>query len=252
MQNIIAPSECPSCGYSLVRIKDQLFCQNTSNCPAQNAGKVQAFCKKLKIKGFGEKTIESLNLSHINHLATLTPEYMMECGMSEHMSNKLKSVIEDRVREGIDFRDFIAACSIPLVGSSSASKLQVDFSISEIDFDLCKQCGLGDKASSNLTDWVELEWIPEMQEVWGQYITYKSQKPANSKGKTVVITGKLTDFKNRTEAKKYLESLGYTVKSSVSKNTDFLVCEDDIESSAYKKATSLIIPIVNIKNLEDN
>ena len=72
-----------------------------------------------------------------------------------------------------------------------------------------------------------------------------------NKGK-VCITGKLKDFSNRTKAKEYLESLGYTVTSTVSSVTDYLVCEDGSNSSKSKKAESLGIPIVSIADLKGN
>ena len=49
--------------------------------------------------------------------------------------------------------------------------------------------------------------------------------------------------------KEYLEELGYTVTSTVSGKTDYLVCEDGSNSSKTKKAESLEIPIVTIDNL---
>ena len=68
---------------------------------------------------------------------------------------------------------------------------------------------------------------------------------------TVVITGKLQDFKNRAEAAKFLESIGYVVASSVTRATDFLVCEDGSTSSKTEKANNYNIPIVTINYLKE-
>ena len=53
----------------------------------------------------------------------------------------------------------LPAFSIPLIGKSAAEKLsRVCKDIEEIDYDLCRKAGLGDKASSNLTSWIEDEF----------------------------------------------------------------------------------------------
>lgn len=253
MSNIAieAPTECPSCSATLYRVNDQIFCPNTVDCPAQNTGKLINFCKKLKIKGFGEATLDKLGIVHINELEALEPaDYMADSKFSEHMSNKLFNTVQSRLTAGIDFREFIAALSIPLVGDSASSKLECS-DIKELNFESLKALGLGDKVSENLANWVTTEW-PYLEPIWSQYITYKSQTRTKTNGLNVVITGKLTNFKNRAEASKYLESLGFTVKSSVTKQTDFLICEDGTTGSSYQKATKLNISITTIKSLEDN
>ena len=65
-------------------------------------------------------------------------------------------------------------------------------------------------------------------------------------GKTFVITGKLTRFKNRVALKRDIESHGGKVTESVSKNTDYLI-NNDIKSTSTKnkKALDLNIPIIS-------
>ena len=67
--------------------------------------------------------------------------------------------------------------------------------------------------------------------------------------KVVCITGKLNDFKNRNLAKTYLESFGFTVTTSITKKTDYLVDEEGRKSSKSTKADSLGIPILTIKDI---
>ena len=63
--------------------------------------------------------------------------------------------------------------------------------------------------------------------------------------KTFVITGSLTQFKNRNELVNKIESLGGTVTGSVSAKTDYLINNDiDSNSSKNKKAKELNIPII--------
>ena len=86
-----------------------------------------------------------------------------------------------------------------------------------------------------------------------EYFTFINESVAVTPGSSgkVCITGKLKDFKNRNECKEFLESLGYTVTSTVSSVTDYLVCEDGSNSSKTKKAESLGIPIVSIADITE-
>lgn len=250
---IIAPTTCPSCDSPLEQVKDQLFCRNSKNCLAQGTKRLQNFCKKLKIKGFGEKTLEKLELTEINDLLHLTPDTLVSKGLSEHMANKLCDVIDNSRTLGYTPNNFLAACSIPLIGDGAMRKLKFD-RIGEISHHLCKQCGIGDKAASSLIDWISNN--AEIWQDWEVYFTkVKEQKTvASSKGIVVCITGKLNDFKNRKAAAEFLTSQGYEVKSSLTKAVTTLISEDgDTSKSSYKKSIAAGLTICTIKQLlEDN
>ena len=65
-------------------------------------------------------------------------------------------------------------------------------------------------------------------------------------GLKVAITGKTEYFDNREELIEFIESLGATVVSSVTGNTDLLICNDLAEdSSKMKKAHELCIPVIS-------
>jgi len=246
---ILAPTQCPSCSSVLERVNDQLFCRNTEDCPAQSTKRLQNFCKKLKIKGFGEATLEKLDLRNFNDLLTLTSDYAQSKGISEHMANKLVQVLVDRVRIGISPNDFLAACSIPLIGDGAMRKLSFDL-VSNITFNMCKMQGIGDKAAENLTNWIELDW-PILKQLWEPTFTKEKETAVVSTLPAVSITGKLDNFPNRTSAQAYLQALGFEVKSSVTKSIKYLISEDGSESSSYKKAINNGIQILTIKDLEE-
>lgn len=245
---IIAPTNCPSCESELERVKDQLFCRNTEDCPAQSTKRLQNFCKKLKMKGFGEATLEKAELSCFDDLLDVVPEDLTSRGFSQHMATKLYDVVTDRTTLGISPNDFLAAVSIPLVGDGAMRKLSFD-SIGDITYDMCKTSGIGDKAARNLLEWIDANDYTISR--WSVYFkTIKSQtSDVQSNGKVICITGKLNDFKNRGEAGKYLESLGYEVKTSVTKAVTHLICEDGTTGSSYKKAINNGIPVITIKEL---
>ena len=246
------PTNCPSCGSALDKVNDQLFCRNSDDCPAQSTKRLQGFCKKLKIKGFGEVTLDKLQFVDINDIVLFLPEDAISRGLSEHMANKLYEVISDRLKEGISPNDFLAAMSIPLIGDGAMRKLSFD-SIEGITYSMCINSGIGDKAARNLLEWIATDW-PQYQDQWEQHFKItKSQTPVDTNGLVLCITGKLTDFKNRAEAGKFLEAQGYEVKTSVTKAVTHLICEDGSTGSSYQKAIKNGIQITTIKQLlEDN
>ena len=75
---------------------------------------------------------------------------------------------------------------------------------------------------------------------------YKAEKVLNNfNNMTFVITGKLKSFKNRDEAKEFIEANGGKVTGSISSKTNYLI-NNDITSTSSKnnKAKELGIPII--------
>lgn len=248
---ITPPTHCPSCGSELVRQNAQLFCTNSQECPAQTGKRLQNFCKVLKIKGFGEATIQKLEFNTLNDLVTADESAFLEAGFSEHMSTKLVSALKDRLSEGLTIPEFISALSIPLVGSVASTKLTVS-KIENINREFCKSVGLGDKVTQNLLQWINIEW-PQMKDLWEPILkpATNTKIKSQSTGITVCITGKLDGY-SRSEAQQYLEGLGVTVKSSVTKAVTHVVCDEpNSTSSSITKAKQLNIPIITLKDLED-
>lgn len=243
---IALPTECPSCGSeNLELVKDLLYCRNKA-CQAQSSGKLQKFCKTLKIKGFGPSTIEKSGLKTIPELVEVTPELLKNKGFSDTMASKLSNAVLDRLATNITTSDFLAACSIENIGAGTARKLS-HLTIDDITFNKCKEAGLGDVAANSLISWLELEW-PTLKEL-DLPISSKELQTATTRV-TVCITGKLEDYSSRTKAAEYLSSLGIEVKSSVTKAVDYLICEDGkTTSSSYKKAIAMGKPIKTIKQL---
>lgn len=245
---IIIPKNCPSCHSVLELVNTQLFCRN-SMCPAQSSKKVEAYAKGMKIKGFGPKTIEKLGIESVPQLYTTSKQYFIE-RVGEKVGEKLFNEIEDSKHSTLDV--FLASLSIPLIGNTAAKKIsQVVSSIEEINEESLCKAGIGEKARYNLLNWLAADYLVD---------GYKDMPVSLAKNKTpvieqhkgsVCITGKLNDFKNRTDAAKYLESLGYTVTSGVTQKTSFLVDEEGKPSSKRKKAEQLGISILTIKQLEE-
>lgn len=239
------PTECPCCSSKLVKVNDQLFCKN-SECSAQLTKKVEHFSKVLGIKGMGIKTIEKLNLADLTELFYLDFEYVSEALGSEKIAEKLLNEIEKA--KSASLATVLASFSIPLIGETASNKLvSVVNDISEINEETCKKAGLGEKATANLLNWLNTEFL-EIKEFlpFSFKVTKSTDAAVESKG-VVCITGKLKSFKTKSEAKTALDQLGYKVVDSLTKATDYLVDEENKGSAKRIKAEQNgIIIITNL------
>jgi NAD-dependent DNA ligase len=241
------PTTCPCCDYTLELVNSQLFCRNTA-CGAQLGKKVEHFCKTLGIKGMGPKSVENLNLQDLTELFYLDQDSVVEALGSEKTALKLLDEISRA--KSADLATVLASFSIPLVGATASQKIcSVVEHISQINYETCKQAGLGDKVTENLVGWLQTDF-PDLQEFLP--FSFKSNRNStsnsNSNNKTVCITGKLSSYKTKAEAYKALETAGYKAVESVTKTTDYLVDEEDKASTKRKKAESLGIQIITNLN----
>ena len=251
-QEIRIPTNCPSCDSELETVNSQLFCRNTS-CPAQSSKKVEAFVKKMRIKGFGPATIKKLGFVHPIELYETSLENYVEV-LGEKIGQKLYDEVQNS--RNTTFATFLSALSIPLIGDTASKKIAASIQHLGSSLDIMvhnwNNLDAGPKAKENLDNWAMSEQYPDAVDLEEHFsfndVILKLPEHAQKKGK-VCITGKLKEFANRNEAKKFLEEHGYTVTSTVSSVTDYLVCEDGSNSSKSKKAESLGIPIVTIANL---
>jgi len=252
-KEIEIPTNCPSCNSTLEAVNSQLFCRNTE-CPAQSAKKVEAFVKKMRIKGFGPATISKLGFVHPIELYEASLKTYVEI-LGEKIGQKLYDEVQNS--RTTTFTTFLSALSIPLIGDTASKKITASIRHLGTTLDIMvhnlENLDIGEKAKQNIDNWARSE-----QYLYGvdleEYFTILNNVgrdaavAAGSMGK-ICITGKLKEFANRNEAKKFLEEHGYTVTSTVSSVTNYLVCEDGSNSSKSKKAESLGIPIVTIANL---
>lgn len=240
------PTSCPCCGSKLERVNDNLFCRNP-DCSAQSSKLLEFFVKTIGVKGLGEKTLEKLPVTDITELYDLTEEHFVDY-LGKAIGTKIyQQLVETR---NIDLATLLAAFSIPLIGKSTATKLcTVITSVEDISLETCKKAGLGDKATANILDWVDAKY-PSYSALPFSWTNTTTSSSVNTESKgNVVITGKLTNGMSRNEAKVLLEQNGYSVKTSVTKTTNFLLCEETSSSSKTKSAEALGIPVVTLEYL---
>jgi len=241
---IKAPEVCPSCNSLLEWNNNMLYCKNTT-CSAKINKQLEHFSQTLKIKGLGPATIKKLCISSILDLYSLSSEEIKALLASEKLAEKLIYELENS--KSVSLNRLLPAFAIPLVGKSASEKLaNVCDNIYDIDQWKCREAGLGEKTTKNLLDWllinkVSIEYLP---------FNFKFEKP-KPKGKAgiVCITGKLKSFKTKAEATEMLQSLGYIVRPTLTKDVMFLVNEGGVESAKTVKARdSGVIIVTNLKD----
>lgn len=247
-KEIIIPTECPCCGYPLEEFNGQLFCK-TIDCSAKVIKLVVHFCQTLKIKGMGEKTIEKLNFNSINDIYT-TPASVYKDILGEATAVKIIEFIKNS--KSAPLEELLPALGIPGFGKSTAEKLCKELHyLPDLNREVCEKAGLGKVVTEKLLLWWDLN-RDEVMELPFSFRTTEVAKTSSGTAKEkvcVCITGLLDDFKNREEASKYLQGLGFSVADSVTSKVNVLVCEDDRQSTKKDKALKLNIPILTIKQL---
>jgi NAD-dependent DNA ligase len=235
-------TNCPSCGTKLTRINDILYC-TSDNCLDKQKKMVKSFATNVKIKGLGEKTIDRLQLTSIQDIYSLDNDFILKT-IGKALGTKLIDEIEKS--KNISLGTFLSACSIPLIGSSAGMKIEaLTNNPKNIDKELCKKAGLGDKASTNLVDWIENIYPILNLPITFTEVSAKEEVKAHTK---VCITGKLNNY-TKAEAAKTLKPYGIEVVNTVSKNIDYLICDVEKNSSKEMKAKQLNINIITFDNL---
>ena len=144
---------------------------------------------------------------------------------------------------------FIQSFGIALIGNSAATKLAKHAdSLWNINELVCSKAGLGEKATSNLLKWININRIRYSD----LPITTTSTQSTTEVEELykVCITGKLKDHSSRSKAKEFLETKGITVLSSLSSKANYLVCDQESStSSSFTKAKNLNIPVITMNDL---
>ena len=238
------PAHCPACGSSTeIRTDNEvktLYCPN----PYCSAKKVKLFSHyvsrdAMNIDGLSEATLTKMIdqgfLEELYDLYTLSryrEEIVAMEGFGEKSYTNLINSIE--ASRHTTLARFIYSLGILNVGASNAKLLCQHFhhdpeavmgaSVEE----MVEIEGIGEVIAASVRDYFANQHNRETIEKLLQYLDFaKVQEQETGEqplaGKTLVITGTVTQFKNRKELKEYIESLGGKVTGSVSKNTDYLL-----------------------------
>ena len=264
------PSVCPICGKPTAQRTDLtstfLVCENPS-CEGKLINRLDHFCGKkgLDIKGLSKATLEKLidwgwinGLVDIFELHTHKKEWTAKAGFGEKSVSNILTAIEASREVALD--KFIASLGIPLIGTSVAkeiAKKEFDyFNIREDiegKYDFTLWDGFGEGMCSALlnfdyreADVLANKYLHITNPYWKDPSAPEVQSTKSDlSGKTIVITGKLALYKNRAELVAAIEQAGGKVASAVSKNTAYLINNDNTSGSAKNvSAQKLGVPVV--------
>ena len=255
------PKICPICGAPTEYIygeTDLLVCANP-DCEGKLINKLDHFCGKkgLDIKGLSKATLEKLidwgwvsELIDIYKLNDYKTEWVQKPGFGEKSVANVLTAIE--ASKNPSLQAFISAIGIPLIGKSMSKELVKYISSYEEfrkmvneKFDFSKFDGFAGSKTDAIWnyDYRQADDVYELVKPLSVEPTDESEKSLANY--SIVITGRLTKFKNRAELQRLIEEKGGKVVGSVSNNTDFLI-NNDINSTSAKNMTArkLNIPIV--------
>lgn len=263
---LFIPEKCPICEGKTSIIKENssevLVCDN-SECKGKLLGKLSHFVSKnaVNIDGLSEQTLERFielgwlkSFQDIYKLSEHKDEMSELDGFGKRSVEKLLDAIEKS--RSIKLSNLIYSLCIPLIGRSASKDIAkecnndvftfIDFM--NVDYDFIIMDGFGTEMQKSLSNWWEhnegvfCDLIEEF--------TFEKVEEKNSgvdlNGKTFVITGSLTHYKNRDELVSVIEQLGGRVSGSVSAKTSYLINNDVASTSGKnKKAKDLGIPIIS-------
>lgn len=260
------PKTCPTCGYPTEIHNDNgsktLHCTNPA-CKAKLINRLVNFVSRkcMNIDGLSEETLTKFvewrwvkNLFDVYNLTPHYSELSKMSGFGTRSVKKLQNAIENS--KNVDLDHFIAALSIPGIGTAQAKELAKKFKTWEAfdeaghgSYDFSTLDGFGEIANKNIHNWFynmyQEDRIPQLVRNL-HFISNDVEINNNLEGITFVITGSLNHFDNRDALKRELESRGAKVSGNVSAKTSYLINNDiDSTSSKNKKAKQLNIPIVN-------
>lgn len=258
------PDICPCCGHPAeIKYTDNskfLMCTNP-NCSAKLLAKFTHFVSRncINIDGLSEATLEALinkgwitNFKDIYYLYQHGREWEQLDGFGEKSVAKILDAI-DRSKK-VSLVNFICALSIDGVGKSAAQTISDAFDGDFWQFiegfrngyDWSKLDDIGLITFKNINEYLaknETE-VCELAQEFEFVLPKKVEVKENPfSGKTLCVTGKLNAF-TRDSINAKIAELGAKAAGSVSKNTDYLITNEQSGSSKYKKAVDLNIPII--------
>jgi DNA ligase (NAD+) len=267
------PTQCPSCGTTLVQQKEgdkDLRCPNHQKCPAQVLERIFHVASRgaFDIEGLGSEAayalLEAGVITDEGDVFGIDADGLRRTALFTRAPKKGEegpqlSANGQRMLDNLDHAKqqplwrVIVALSIRHVGPTAARALATEFgSMARIQqasqADLAAAEGVGPTIAEAVIEWFGVDWHREIVEKWRQAgVTMEDERdesqPRTLEGLTVVVTGSLEKF-SRDSAKEAILSRGGKAAGSVSKKTDYVVVGDNAGSKA-DKAEQLGVPVLD-------
>lgn len=263
----IPPNTCPYCGGKTIIRKqtddsdsEYLYCDNY-NCAGALSKRIEYFCSKqcANIDGFAEKTVKQIleiyPVKSVSEFFITMPEWMKVLestkGFGKRSVAKLTKSFEKSKK--IKLANFINALGINEVGKVTARVLS-DLSGGTVDgfkkltYTKLSSCsGIGSVTAGSVYKWLSDEDnIKTMNELLTVF-TVADEECVDSyslSGSSFAITGLLNNY-SRSELEEMIMSNGGSVVSSVTRNTTYLITNEESNSSKYRNAVKYGVKIIS-------
>ena len=254
------PEFCPCCEKPVYRrVSDSgvenYYCENPQ-CEGRLVERLEHFCdrkKGLDIRGLSEQTLEKLvdwewveSIKDLYNLSSRQGEWKNKLGFGEKSVDNILVAIENSKHTTLE--KFISAIGIPLIGERVSKILAEKCEswetfrnlIEKDSFSFEEWDGFGYEMNRELKQF-NYDEADELAKIFTFAIVEKAGNDI-LKGKTFVITGKLS--RKRDEIKAEIESLGGKVGSSITAKTDYLIANQPENTTKYNTALAKGIPII--------
>ena len=275
MEKLI-PARCPCCNEPTrfhmtrntaagkERIIKTLFCENV-NCDMRHLRRFVHFVNKkaMDIDGLSEATLERFigrgwlhTFMDLYRLDEHQNEIVCMDGFGERSWKRLWDAIESS--RNTTFERYLISMDIPMIGNSASRELgrRFDGDLAAFEravdegYDFTQLPDFGETLHQNIHEWFRDE---ENRNLWEELqkmmnIEKRTNNMAEVKdnpfaGLTIVVTGKVEPYTRDGINAKIME-YGAKPGSSVSKNTDYLICGENA-GSKLDKARALGVPVLS-------
>lgn len=252
----VLPRVC-QCGAPLVRQGPDLFCTQKGNCSLQEQESLAYFVAALGMLGISDKIVLKLRqagfVKEPADFFKLKKEDLLQLeGFAEKSSENVIKTIQDHTK--VPLASFLTALGLKRGGAVKcaevAKKYKTLSGVRTLDpNELMLEKGWAEKSAQDFVQSIQeknkiidhlLQYVEVLEDHSGQKSSAQKDHPYY--GKQICITGTLS--KPRDEYKTMLMAVGAKLVSAVTSKTDFLVCNEPSQSSKYKEAQKLGIPVV--------
>lgn len=274
LQETVYPAACPCCGSPTRvhqaqgdrgRIIETLFCDNP-DCASRRLAQFVHFASKkaMNIEGLSEATLNTFiqcgwlqSFMDIYHLDDHRAEITRLDGFGEKSWQRLWNAIQ-RSRN-TTFERYLISMDIPMIGNTASRTLAERFGSSlqafeeavDSGFDFTQLEDFGETLHQNIHTWFQSEdnrilWeeLKDMTNIEKRTSTPVAAAQDNPfVGRTIVVTGKVEPY-TRDGINAKIASLGAHAGSSITKNTDYLICGENA-GSKLEKARALGVPVLS-------
>ena len=238
-KKITRPTSCPVCSSELLNEKTLIKCQNL-NCGARVVNSISHFASKgcMNIDGLADRIVKQLFDAKL--ISSVVDIYMLKYddliqleGFKQKRVNNLLSAIENS--KNCECWRFLTALGIEHIGEVASKKICTKYGTYFLDADdLDSVDGFGTQMAESFYEFMRVNRakVEKLLQIIQPIQPQKSSVETAISGMSFVITGTLS--KPRNSYKQMIENSGAKVSSSVSKNTDYLLCGTDAGSKLTK------------------